>query len=63
MPWRFGPTALISGRSSLNGLLVFISLIGGLGVFGMLGIVLGPIVVATAAGVLEVYTHREEASP
>ena len=32
--------ALISGRSQLSGLLIFISLLGGIGVFGMLGIVL-----------------------
>jgi predicted PurR-regulated permease PerM len=55
--------ALISDRSQLNGLLVFISLLGGIGVFGMLGIVLGPIVVATAASVLEVYTQRDLPGP
>jgi predicted PurR-regulated permease PerM len=46
---------LISGRSRLNGLWVFISAFGGIAVFGMLGLVLGPIVVATAASVLESY--------
>jgi predicted PurR-regulated permease PerM len=55
--------ALISGRSQLNGLLIFISLIGGIGVFGMLGVVLGPIVVATAASVLETYTQAELTVP
>lgn len=50
--------ALISGRARLSGLVVFISVLGGIGVFGMLGVILGPIVVATAASVLEVYTHR-----
>jgi len=55
--------ALISGRSRLNGLLIFISLIGGISVFGMLGVVLGPIVVASAASVLEAYTQREVAGP
>lgn len=52
--------ALISGRARLNGLAVFISVLGGIGVFGMLGVILGPIVVATAASVLEVYTRRRE---
>lgn len=47
---------LISGRTRLNGLLVFISVLGGLAVFGLLGIVLGPIVVAVAAAVVEAYT-------
>jgi predicted PurR-regulated permease PerM len=49
---------LISGRARLSGLLIFISVLGGIGVFGMLGLILGPIVVATAASVLEVYTKR-----
>ena len=52
--------ALISGRARLSGLVVFISVLGGIGVFGMLGVILGPIVVATAASVLEVYTRRRQ---
>jgi predicted PurR-regulated permease PerM len=50
---------LLSGRARLNGLLVFISLLGGLAVFGLLGLVLGPIVVVTATGLLRTYTARE----
>jgi len=49
---------LLGGRSSLNGLLVFISVLGGIAVFGALGVVLGPIVVATAVGVLDVYSEK-----
>jgi predicted PurR-regulated permease PerM len=48
-PW------VISGRAEMGGLVVFISVLGGIAVFGMLGVVLGPIVVATAASLLEVY--------
>ena len=48
-PW------LISGRAEMGGLVVFISVLGGIAVFGMLGIVLGPIVVALAAGLLDLY--------
>jgi predicted PurR-regulated permease PerM len=51
---------LISGKTRLSGLLVFVSVLGGIAVFGMLGVVLGPIVVAAAASVLEVYTQSEE---
>ena len=51
--------ALLSGRTQLNGLLVFISLLGGIIVFGLLGLVLGPIVVATATGLLRTYTAPE----
>jgi predicted PurR-regulated permease PerM len=50
--------ALVGGRASLNGLLVFISVLGGISVFGVLGVVLGPIVVATAVGMLDVYSSR-----
>jgi len=50
---------ILGGRSSLNGLLVFISVLGGIAVFGVLGIVLGPIVVATAFGILDVYMRKD----
>jgi predicted PurR-regulated permease PerM len=50
---------LLGGRSSLNGLLVFISVLGGVAVFGVLGVVLGPIVIATAVGILDVYSGKD----
>lgn len=59
-PW------LISGRAEMSGLLVFISVLGGIEVFGMLGVVLGPIVVATAASLLDLYapgTHAGNKAP
>ena len=52
--------ALLSGRARMNGLLIFIALFGGIGLFGTLGIILGPILIATAAGLLEAYADREE---
>ena len=48
-PW------LISGRAEMSGLLVFISVLGGIAVFGLLGVVLGPTIVAMAASVLDLY--------
>lgn len=51
---------LLGGRASLNGLLVFISVLGGIEVFGILGVILGPIVVATAVGILDVYSGMEK---
>ncbi len=48
-PW------LISGRAQMGGLIVFISVLGGIAVFGMLGVVLGPIIVAMAASLLDLY--------
>ncbi len=52
---------LLGGRASLNGLLVFISVLGGIAVFGVLGVVLGPIVVATTVGILDVYSAKNAA--
>lgn len=46
---------LIAGRSQLNGLLVFVSILGGLQVFGFIGLVLGPLTVATAVGLVRGY--------
>ena len=54
---------LLGGRTELSGLVIFISVVGGVGLFGMLGLVLGPILVATAAGVLAVYMERPAAPP
>jgi len=54
-PW------LISGRAEMGGLVVFISVLGGISVFGMLGVVLGPIVVATAASLLDLYVPSSQA--
>ncbi len=53
---------LISGRAEMNGLLVFISALGGVVVFGFLGIVLGPMLVALGSAVLETYAARPEAT-
>lgn len=54
---------LLGGRTELSGLVVFISVVGGVGLFGMLGLVLGPILVAMAAGVLSVYRESAESPP
>jgi predicted PurR-regulated permease PerM len=52
---------LLRNRTRLNDLLLFISILGGLQVFGLLGLVVGPTIVAAALGVFRVYTdHRDE---
>jgi len=52
---------LLRNRTKLNDLLLFISILGGLNVFGLLGLVVGPTVVAAALGILRVYMdHQEE---
>lgn len=52
---------LVSGRTQMNGLLVFISILGGVAAFGLLGILLGPILVALGATVIEYYTSLRPA--
>jgi predicted PurR-regulated permease PerM len=52
---------LLSGRVQMNGLVIFVSLLGGLNVFGLLGIVLGPLVVVTAISLVTAYV--ETAAP
>jgi predicted PurR-regulated permease PerM len=54
---------LLHGRTQMNGLLVFVSLLGGLYVFGLLGLVLGPIIVATTASLLDAYTGASREGP
>jgi predicted PurR-regulated permease PerM len=52
--------AILSDRAQMNGLLMFISLLGGVSVFGFLGIVLGPLVSAIVTGLFEAYTAPGE---
>ncbi len=46
---------LVGNRTRLHELLVFFSVIGGLTVFGPLGLVVGPVVVAITLGLLDVF--------
>jgi predicted PurR-regulated permease PerM len=52
---------MISGRVELNGLLVLVGVLGGIVVFGMIGVVLGPVVIAIASGLLQAYTKPLQA--
>jgi predicted PurR-regulated permease PerM len=51
---------ILSGRAQMNGLLMFLSLLGGVSLFGLLGIVLGPLVSAIVTGLFEAYTAPGE---
>jgi len=52
---------LLRNRTRLNELLLFVSVLGGIEVFGLLGIVAGPTIMAAAMGVFRVYMeHRDE---
>ena len=54
---------LLRNRTHLNELLLFIGVLGGLKVFGLLGLVAGPTIVAAAMGVFRVYMDwRDEQS-
>jgi len=51
---------LLRNRTHLNELLLFISVLGGLQVFGLLGLIAGPTIVAAAMGVFRVYMDRRD---
>ncbi len=53
---------ILSGRTSANGLIVFIGLLGGVSAFGFVGLVLGPIVLVTAGSLINALT-RERRPP
>jgi predicted PurR-regulated permease PerM len=53
---------LLSGRTQMNGLLIFISLLGGLTAFGLLGLVLGPIIMATTISFVDAYASERRES-
>ena len=45
----------ISGRTQIHSLLLLFSILGGLNLYGFLGLILGPIVLALCITVLELY--------
>ena len=51
---------LISGRSPLPTLAVFIGVLGGLAAFGLIGLFVGPIVIALVLALIE-FAKRKEA--
>jgi predicted PurR-regulated permease PerM len=50
---------LLSGRAHMNGLVIFVSLLGGLSVFGLLGLVIGPVIVVTALSLITGYLNHD----
>ncbi len=51
---------IISGRTRMPTLVIFFSVIGGLKVFGLIGLVLGPLVLAMFISVLEIFRNLED---
>jgi predicted PurR-regulated permease PerM len=50
---------LVAGRVRLSGLAMFVAMLGGVQAFGALGIILGPVLFATAAGILDVLRETQ----
>ncbi|GBE00989.1 putative inner membrane protein [bacterium BMS3Bbin06] len=51
---------IISGRTRMPTPIIFFSVIGGLNLFGLLGLILGPLVLALFISVLEIFRNLEE---
>jgi len=57
---------LISGRTAIHPLLLFFAIMGGIALFGLLGLILGPIIAAlftTLLKIFELILHPEEQAP
>jgi len=50
---------LLSGRTSVNGLVIFFGLLGGVSAFGFVGLVLGPIILVITGSLLKMFTSPE----
>jgi predicted PurR-regulated permease PerM len=53
---------LVGSRTRLHELLIFFSVLGGLKVFGVLGVVLGPVVLAVTLALIDVYKTASRSS-
>lgn len=53
---------LISGRTSMHPLLLFFSLMGGIALFGLLGIVVGPLIAAVFLTLLKIFEFKLHSS-
>lgn len=51
---------ILSGRTTVNGLVIFIGLLGGAAAFGFIGLVLGPVVLVAAGTLLEAALAPDE---
>ncbi len=51
---------LVGEKTRLHELLIFFSVVGGLQVFGILGLVLGPVIVAITLAILEVFRKADD---
>ncbi len=49
---------LISGKTQLHSLFLFFSILGGINVLGIIGLILGPIIIALCMAILELYKYH-----
>ena len=49
---------LMSGKASLHPLLLFFTIMGGIAIFGLLGVVMGPIIAAIFLTLLKVFEFK-----
>ncbi|MCH9024635.1 MAG: AI-2E family transporter [candidate division Zixibacteria bacterium] len=49
---------LISGRTSIHPLLLFFSILGGISLFGLLGLILGPLIAAVFITLLQILEYK-----
>ena len=54
---------ILSERSEMNGLLLLVSLLGGVVAFGTVGLVAGPVLMATAMALFDAFTSTPRVSP
>ncbi|MEK7679562.1 MAG: hypothetical protein AAB356_05160, partial [Deltaproteobacteria bacterium] len=52
---------IVSGRTSQHPLLLFFCILGAVNVFGLIGIIAGPIILSAAQCVFEIYMERIKA--
>lgn len=50
---------LLSGRTSVNGLVIFLGLLGGVAAFGFIGLVLGPIILVSTGSLLRFFARPD----
>lgn len=50
---------LLSGRTAVSGLVIFLGLLGGAAAFGFIGLVLGPIILVITGSLLRIFTRPD----